>query len=29
LFTGGVLERALADQINAGSEKLIQRLSAK
>ncbi|MEY4795911.1 MAG: hypothetical protein RLZZ105_337, partial [Actinomycetota bacterium] len=26
---GGVLERALADQINAGSEKLIQRLSAK
>ena len=29
LFTGGVLERALADQIEAGREKLIKQLSAK
>ena len=28
LFTGGLLERALADQINQGREKLIQLLSA-
>ena len=29
LFTGGMLERALNDQIAAGREKLIQQLSAK
>ena len=29
LFTGGMLERALSDQIATGREKLIQRLSAK
>ncbi len=29
LFTGGLLERALADQIKRGQEKLIQLLSAK
>ena len=29
LFTGGMLERALSDQIAAGREKLIQQLSAK
>ena len=28
LFTGGLLERALADQIKTGREKLIQQLSA-
>ena len=29
LFTGGILERALSDQITTGREKLIQQLSAK
>lgn len=29
LFTGGMLERALSDQIANGREKLIQQLSAK
>ena len=29
LFTGGMLERALSDQIATGREKLIQQLSAK
>ena len=29
LFTGGMLERALSDQITTGREKLIQQLSAK
>jgi ribosome-associated toxin RatA of RatAB toxin-antitoxin module len=29
LFAGGMLERALSDQIAAGREKLIQQLSAK
>ena len=29
LFTGGMLERALNDQIAAGSEKIIQQMSAK
>jgi hypothetical protein len=28
LFTGGLLERALADQIEQGREKLIQQLIA-
>lgn len=29
LFTGGTLERALADQITSGREKLIKQLTAK
>lgn len=29
LFTGGILERALSEQIATGREKLIQQLSAK